>query len=139
MKTAGRFLLIALVVYCLVSCSKSKETTTPAVTSLAGQWKEVQRYVSPGGSTTWQKVSGPLLTIHDDSSYTSEPAHFALGTKGRFFRVNDSTLIVKDSDGQTGSFLHFKQINSNAFELWFGCIEGCASRFLKPNAPALPL
>ncbi len=129
MKIAGRILLLTAFLYSLFSCSKSKQGPNQPAT-IVQQWKETERYQSPGSLTDWKKVdNGAVLIIHADSTYTMQPSHFALGSKGRFSRLTDSTLTVKDSDGSGGSRFYFTLKTPGVFEIWYGCIEGCGSRF----------
>lgn len=115
-----------------VACSKS-ETTTPGGDSFAGNWIEVQKYISPGGSTDWEPAgANPMqLTISDTGAYTAANVYaYFLQDSGRFEFKSDSSLIVhnRDENYEVRGWLSSRK---DTLEIWGQCYEGCAWRFIR--------
>jgi hypothetical protein len=127
------YFISALAALLLLACSK-KEAKVHDSGALFGDWKEYEAYADPGdGSGTFHAVDGIGLTMHDDSSYSCAPEHYAWGTSGRISMLNDSTFRVTGDQGTPGTWLATLRKYDNILEIHYSCIEGCGSRFKRVN------
>jgi len=105
---------------------------------LAGKWKQVASYVSPGGQTEWQTVKdGPVWTFTVDSNFISNTSYngYKLDLARYTGATGNDTLLYIYKKGVPESdttLFAISKITPDSLTVWgINCIEGCGSRFVR--------
>jgi hypothetical protein len=118
-------LLFILVAF--ISCAKT-ENAEPE-NSLFGKWSEYENYISPGTAWHWQPASNITIEIKSNLTYTTSNDNYFWGKSGTIENLTDSSFVLKSPALNREQKCSYK-FKDGILEIWyFGCIEGCGSRF----------
>jgi hypothetical protein len=125
-----KYFILLLVLFVLISCSKSSENSNKIPASLIGRWNLTEYLADPGdGSGTWKHTeTEDYIEFTQDSTVLSNKP--GTGDITRFGLPNDSTILfIYPTYNITNSY----KIEGNQLTLMGGCIEACGSKYIKQN------
>lgn len=129
-----KLLILALVIFSLVSCSKSKDEPIPQTITLTGKWKIIEAKVSAGAGlpTNWTSINGGYeLSFSDAGTYST--TEYATCNSGSFSVVNQ-VINYTNTCGNTTPILKYRILSMTATELILQdlfCTEECRYKYLK--------
>ena len=117
-------------IFLITGCEKNSSNSKEYDNTLPGIWKEFQYFISPGAGGEWKAGNGLVVNINSDFTYTSNKENSFWGKTGKIENITDSSFTVNPPFFNGPAIVRYT-VKDGVFEVWYICIEGCASRFKK--------
>ena len=129
------FPFITLLSILLISCSKNNTSAhlLNPDNSIVGEWNATEYFISPGDAGKWYPIKdNTSIKIQQDSTYQQiNNGKEEKGILGITTKWNAKAIYLR-KNGSSDSLFYFLSVRKDTMELWgVGCIEGCATRFIK--------